>query len=581
MTSRPDGVYLNSVSDLPPRSSWLLAGGFIGLGFFLADLVGAFLAIGSLFEPTAGAFGLLAAAGAAAAVAGAAIGLVLSWIPWRRIRSVNRLTGHWRWVVPAAFLIIAAGGFLERAGGRHLSSREPAPPADGIPILLIVVDALRADTLYGQDRSFPEAPNVGRWARESLVFADAESAAGWTIPSVATLMTGIHPTTMDASAGRVPGWAPTLPEHLRARGYATHAVVDNMTLEPRNGFARGFDTFTQRSSFRFAFSLVAFRILPERWQLLLRARSRTFYQGAEGTTAAAVARIHDAAERPLFLYVHYMDPHAPYLAHPGSPDPEEAEAIDFYAYRDRLVERRGPAPSAGQMLLLRHRYRGEVRHFDAHLDRLLLAWREKYGRRGLVLLTADHGEEFMDHGGLGHGVTLHREMVWVPLILELPESQRAALALGPWVEQPVGQIDIAPTVLDLAGYEPLRGPSLAPIQGRSLLPWLLGRAQPESRPLLASHSRNGRRVHRLRQGNRVCQRTMYYDGRPTEYALYDLQRDPAEHRELPTSAGAGEMDPMTGQLDTLAKLFWRSFTPTSEDDAEASLETLRAMGYIQ
>ena len=120
------------------------------------------------------------------------------------------------------------------------------------------------------------APELGEFAKDALVFQQAESTAGWTIPATATLMTGIHNMTMDASAGRLPEWAPTVAEHLYGAGYGTHAVVDNVIVEPRAGFGAGFESFFQKSSFRFVFSLPGYRLLPEWFQMECRRRLRSF-----------------------------------------------------------------------------------------------------------------------------------------------------------------------------------------------------------------------------------------------------------------------------------------------------------------
>ena len=110
-----------------------------------------------------------------------------------------------------------------------------------------MVDTLRADTLYGGGLDFPLTPTFAAQAKDAQLFLDAESTAGWTIPSLGALLSGIHNLSFDGSAGRVPSDIPLLPKHLQEAGYASHAVVDNNIVEVRVGFGGGFETYFQRS----------------------------------------------------------------------------------------------------------------------------------------------------------------------------------------------------------------------------------------------------------------------------------------------------------------------------------------------
>ncbi|MBI3179450.1 MAG: sulfatase [Deltaproteobacteria bacterium] len=552
-------------------------GAAAALFYFAADTSGMFLAIGGLFDPTWASTMLLLVTAVWAALLGAALGAVLG--------------GVWRWPLPrlgrsagmvmALFVwgLIAGAGFLVRVGRNHPEPdlRPPLGATRPAPVLWVLMDALRADTLY--DNDFGNAPGIGAFARDALVFTDAESTASWTIPSVATLFTGIHNTTMDASAGFLPDWAPTVAEHLRAAGYQTHAVVDNPLLEARNGFAAGFETFSQRSGFRFAFSSPFFRMLPEAVEEALRFSLPVAEEGAQGVTDQAISLITRAKDAPFFLYVHYMDPHAPYYVHPDSePDPPDSEPINFWKVRDQLFEAPTELPSDAQLRWLEHRYTGEVRYLDQHVGRLLSAWQQRFGDTGLVVMTADHGEEFFEHGFLSHSHTVHREVIRVPLIVKLPANSGVPARR---IHTPVGHIDVLPTTLDVVGAAPQRGPEVPIVQGRSWLPWLQGAVEPPARALVAHQARHGRRIYRYREGAWVYLKSMYFDGRPTETALFNLDSDPEEKRNILGEAPAQVRDGVTHRFEQVADALWFAFDRSAPTKSEVAVESLRALGYIQ
>lgn len=314
-------------------------------------------------------------------------------------------------------------------------------------VLVVQVDTLRADALgcYGSrargagDR--PPSPNVDALAREGVAFDRAYSAAPWTIPSLATLFTGRWPWEHRALRLLEPldGALPTLAERFRGGGWRTAGVSTNFVVKDEHGFARGF----------------------ERWGDGLGT-------GHEGSTAhAAVDELlgfaDELAERPaegLFLWVLLFEPHYRYEEQPG---------LDFgpaYAGpltgREELADlRRGRADlSPADVAFLRGLYQGEVARADEALGRLLREL-ERRGmmERALVAFTADHGEEIMDRGWIGHTRTLYDELVRVPLVLRLPPGEGGPR--GTRSAHPVSQVDLGATLLELAGLEPRLGDGLS------------------------------------------------------------------------------------------------------------------------
>ncbi|MEL6546995.1 MAG: sulfatase-like hydrolase/transferase, partial [Myxococcota bacterium] len=542
------------------------SGAVLGAVYGLADLGAAAIAVGALFDPGWPSFVLIAFTLSTVVFLGAALGAVAGFIPISLSAKVKRVG-----LIAIAFSVFVAGIVARYERNHELTAVQKAD-SEAKSVLFVVVDTTRSDTLYGSDYEFSLAPNTGEWAKDALLFEDAESTAGWTIPSMAAMLTGVHNATFDASAGRLPLWGTTLAEYLRDQGYETRAVVDNVILEPRNGFAQGFESFDQRSAFRFAFTFPAFRLWPIEVHEWLRGAVYSAYDGSTDVTDQAIRRLQHAQERPLLLYVHYMDPHAPYYQHSDQPD-VSGESVNYYRFRDYLREGVDKPPNPSQLSWLRGRYEQEVRHWDRDFGRLLAAWRKKFGEDGLIVLTSDHGEEFLDHGRLGHGMTVHREMVHVPLLIDGPECERTGR-----VPQLVSTLDLTPTVVHWATGrtipQPLEGPK---VQGVSLRPWLCEGEAPPVRPAFARHSRHGRRVFRFRRGDEAAIRVRYFDdAQRVENQRYDLATDPAEQKPLGVG---GELQQ---SFDQLTVGFERAYDASKEtEDSKAVEESLRALGYIQ
>ena len=555
-------------------------GALLGLAYFIFDGIGAYFAVPELLDPTFDTAALLGLGALHAMFWGGILVAIVGSILPQGI--VGRLASKRTAVIAALGLVVM--GFAFRVQRGLLEEFNSTTTTESTPVLFLMVDTLRADTLYGGGLEFPLTPTFAAQAKDAQLFLDAESTAGWTIPSLGALLSGIHNLSFDGSAGRVPSDIPLLPKHLQEAGYASHAVVDNNIVEVRVGFGGGFETYFQRSGYRFAFSLPAFRALPTRFREKLREHLYTSYYGSPGVTAVAgsLLKQHYAAEldKPIFLYVHYMDPHAPYHLHDHlKPDPVDAEPIDYYEFRDILRADISLRPTPGQLSRLLHRYENELRFMDGDLAQLIEDFRTLTNDEGLIILTSDHGEEFLDHGRLGHGSTVYREMVNVPLMIWWPKTQRETLDYQRVENRAVSLLDLTPTILDALDVTPL--PSPITMQGESFLSKLSDPTIPiQASPIIASHARNGRRTYRYRNGEQVALMTHYFDDRPSEYEIFRLGDDPKELKNLASDNPELKKD-LIAKLTKEIRRLEAAREKSQDQDTEANEEALRALGYIE
>lgn len=355
---------------------------------------------------------------------------------------------HWsgRFVRLTCSVDLADGAAADTGQTVHLLQPEirapappPAPPLPAAPagpppdVLVYVMDALRAGHLsaYGHPRR--TSPVLDRLSRQGQLFSSAFSQAPNTAPSVKSLFTGrFLPFT---------GYAvlspdhPTMAEVFSRSGYSTGLFSNNPYMGPELGFYRGFDHVAE--------------------EILFRRQPVKDFAGQ-----ATDAFINWAAElpagRPFFAYVHTIHPHNPYQApapfdgafQPAGEGPEEdlsTEALLEYVYGQRAL-------GDGTLQRMRDHYDGDILYNDLELGRLL-AWLGNAGRdrETVIFITADHGEELADHGGLLHGFTLYDEQIHVPLILVPPAGRAAAGAPGTVITHNVRLVDLAPTLFEMSG----------------------------------------------------------------------------------------------------------------------------------
>jgi len=360
--------------------------------------------------------------------------------------------------VSALTLLVFSCGRPENPGAA--ASRRP-------PIVLVLVDALRPDHLgcYGYRR--PTSPVLDSLAASAALFANAVAVSSWTKPSIPSLFTSLYPSQHSVFEGSAHGDTPesdvlpdeavTLAETLKERGYATAAFVNNLHLRPRFGLAQGFDRYEELSE-----------PAPVMVQHLL-----AWLHGVSGPEA-----------RPFFAYIHVLDAHWPYTvsaaaaqAVGGDRQQIAPNAVDRSlrdAVNQGLVKL---SPEALEGLIAR--YDAAIRSVDDALGELLAGLTAGSALDEMVVLvTADHGEEFLEHGLLGHGDALYEESLHVPLILRLPHREAA----GRRIAARVTSLDVMPTLLELAGPSAGSAPSL---EGKSLMRYLRRDAPPTDSATIA------------------------------------------------------------------------------------------------
>jgi arylsulfatase A-like enzyme/Tfp pilus assembly protein PilF len=404
---------------------------------------------------------------------------------------------------------------------RSETGEESLPHAGGLDVVLVSIDTLRADAVGAYGRADAGTPWIDRLAREGVRFATVRAHNVMTLPSHATMLSGLLPLShgiRDNSGFRFPKELATLATLLKARGYRTGAFVSSFVLDSRFGLDRGFDVYDDRVGGGDGHGGVA---IPER-------------PGPE-TVAPAVRWLDSGDGTPSLLFLHLYGPHSPY-------EPPEPFASRF---------RSEP-------------YRGEVAAADAALEPLLRPLLDGSRRRPtLLVLTSDHGEGLGEHGEDTHGVFGYEATLRVPLVLWAPRLLPPRV-----VEDPARLVDVMPTILDLIGIEPP-----ARLDGRSLLPVAVGRPSPAAETYFEALSSSLDRGWAPLYGI-VADSLKYVDLPIPE--LYDLDRDPAEQANLAARRPADLERLRTRLLRLRAN---DKASPREPEDA-ATVERLRALGYV-
>jgi len=437
--------------------------------------------------------------------------------------------------------------------------------------ILILVDALRRDHVGLYDYPKPTTPFIDELGHHGVVFNDALSQAPQTLNSTASLFTSRHfPFLLqDVEHDSIPGVAPerreqwartprlaaanlTVAEVLASAGYQTVALFNNPHHHPSSGFGQGFDT-----------------------DVLLDRDTGQAYARVD-SVANAFLDWHESRDpnRPYFAYLHLMDPHNPYR-----PPAEYQEFFPIGKGTHRYTN--GPPPPGftnDDLETMTALYNAEIRFLDDGL-RAMVAELERRGDLGetTIIITADHGEELLDHGGLGHGKTVELELLRIPLVVKGGPVDSAA---GRRIETLVRNLDLAPTIVEMAGLEipgEFQGTSLMPLFGE------LGTAPDQGRISYAWIAQ----LRSLTSAQWHCTRDLGSGG----LKLYHRPTDPrgitnvaSEHPEV-AELCRSELDRLEAEgaearrrAETLKAIETGGELPPESDEV---LEQLKALGYVE
>ncbi|UCG34408.1 MAG: sulfatase [Phycisphaerales bacterium] len=482
----------------------------------------------------------------------------------------------------AATAAIAVLGVVSLAVGRQqlpATQTTTAPARTATPnIILVMIDALRADGLevYGNPRSL--SPTIDAVAAKGVVFDSCIAPAPWTLPSVVSIFCSRYPEAhgiTDHRKAKASPWGrtkasappvrflPTLAESLKARGYATAAFVANAYIRRGVYLTQGFDVYD--SSFA----------------------ANTTPGSTLNDAAIDWLRQRDPA-RPFFIYLHYMDVHGPYDAGPEFLD-DLLDAVEQSPQKHRLspaslsalpnylrpLSDRATDPERHERLEIYReywvaRYEAGIREFDHYLADLrgrlreMRLWGDAY-----IIITADHGEALGEHGLWHHGLSAHHTDLHVPFILRWP----GALPAGRRVPGPVSLIDLMPTIIEQLGL-----PSPPGLQGVSLCASIRALTPPPPRPVFAEAVKF-----------KPQQRAVYFGDwklmslRGSLHRLYHLADDPAERQDLVDKQPERFrllQDILRRQIEQDARLAGDTDiqpVPLTPED----VERLKSLGYIE
>jgi arylsulfatase A-like enzyme/Flp pilus assembly protein TadD len=397
-------------------------------------------------------------------------------------------------------------------------ARFTGSPSNETPVILISIDTLRSDHLpaYGYDRV--STPHLDALRADSILYERAYSHCPLTLPSHATIFTGLLPSAngvRDNVGYRIDDKAPTLAELLKKNGYATGGAVSAFVLRRESGMGRGFDFY------------------DDDVEAVGKGEVIGHVQRAGSETVAAAGQWLDKVQQdPFFLFVHLYEPHTPYTP----PEP----------YRSQY----------------KSAYDGEI----AYVDRIVGNFLDSLKRRGLydkalIVLLSDHGEGLNDHGEEEHGIFLYREALQVPLMVKLPKSRKG----GESVKAPVQLVDVFSTILEQTATPAVRHERSA----RSLV------AMTEDAPKRAIYAESyyprlhfgWSDLHSLIDGDRHFIRAPIPE-------LYDLGADPAEKKNLLP----GERRSYVQMRTAIEPFVKAASAPAAVDPEEAA--KLAALGYV-
>jgi len=405
-------------------------------------------------------------------------------------------------------------------------------------VVLIVLDTLRADHLpfYGYEKN--TAPFLSHLASRGVVFENTFSPSSWTGPATASIFTSLYPFQHGVTTGffagkyfkveinRIPGSIQTITELLKENGYKTYGVANNPNICKEEGFTQGFDNF---ALFKDAHEKKVTRQL-ENWSSEIKAQKK------------------------YFLYIHFNDCHIPYTARKPWYQQKEKKRDDILS-----------------------RYDSEINYVDEKIKKLY----ERFGwdKNTLLIITADHGEEFWDHNKTGHGKNLYAEVIRVPMLFYFPGEENA----NKRIKINAGNMDILPTVRNYLGIK-----SSQVEEGMNLLPLVYNKKNNARERYIFSHLLKYNREHDGSQAYHKATifqdwKYIYVDKFQTEYRreLFNMKEDPREknnayEKNLPM---ANLLFAKFTEFEKKCKKFPQETEKMDLD--KKKMQELKTLGYVQ
>jgi arylsulfatase A-like enzyme len=405
-------------------------------------------------------------------------------------------------------------------------------------LIIVLVDALRWDHLgvygYGRDTS----PNIDRFAAEGLVFHKAISQSGWTAPAVMALFSAGYPEASLENSRTFAQW-------LERKGFQTAAFTANPIMIEKMGYSRGFQTYD---------------LAPWKNDAAMVERSLAWLEDRDPS-------------RPFCLYVHLMDVHDPYKPTPPF-DSKFGKGYtgriggEIKSFKERIAEGKAPGLSPSDLQRLRDLYDGGIASMDRQFAAFLRGLKDTgVYEDSIIVFMSDHGDEFLEHGGIAHGHSLYEELIHIPLIVKGPRIRKGRY------DRLFAMVDLPATLMDLLGvpfdYE------VAGISFRKAL----NRNRPlRDRAFSEVYGTIGLNGGCWVVSVRMDKQKLLYIPHEKKYALYDLSVNTIEGEPLPGG--------MTGSRRRVALSLhrWRQvhgMTKNVKEDDEEYLEALRSLGYIK
>jgi arylsulfatase A-like enzyme len=497
--------------------------------------------------------------------------VLLVAIRWFRRRFAVRAVSR---IVVALFVFVVAGGIADTMLAHHAESPVSTTSTSDHKIkhvFLITIDTLRRDALSCYNPGGADTPHIDQLANDAVIYDRAYSPSPWTLPSLASIMTGVSPLVHGAmlKVSRVPRALRTLGEYMRDAGYYTAIVGWSGILSPQYNVVQGFmheDIYPKTPSGGTVGEAIA-----HRW---LRAGSPV-EPSTRVLTDVSVDWIEANVAHDSFMWIHYLDPHQPYeppAEYLPDEDPPERMGNRFMVANVMKVPLE-QTPGVAQRKWVRSLYDAEVRYVDDNVGRFVSTLKELgIYDESLIILTSDHGEEFWEHGRFEHGHSLYNELVGVPLLIKPPK-----FAGHKRYDGVVSNGSIMPTVAALCGID-----------------------VPDSSLSYQSISRTFQpNAQERREAHAFCTGVMYYQQKEAiifhdrkyirslatgREELYDLEEDPDEQYPIET-VSPGDIEDARAALDHYCEqeLELRSqlgITTQKVTGTDDILRRLRSLGYM-